>query len=85
MARTILDEVLHFPPHLIEHQTCSRAFATPMVAAYNRTTHLPERRQMMQQWADYLDGLKTTAEADSRSRRPLQRGHGPVQSLLRGN
>jgi len=26
--------------------------------AYNRAAHLPERRRMMQAWADYLDGLK---------------------------
>jgi hypothetical protein len=30
--------------------------------AYNRTAHLPERRKMMQQWADYLDNLKGGAE-----------------------
>jgi hypothetical protein len=28
-------------------------------AAYNRAEYLPERTQMMQQWADYLDDLKT--------------------------
>lgn len=26
-------------------------------AAYNYAEHLPERRKMMQWWADYLDGL----------------------------
>jgi len=26
--------------------------------AYNRTKHLPERIDMMQRWADYLDELK---------------------------
>jgi len=26
-----------------------------------RTQHLPERKKMMQQWADYLDGLKEGA------------------------
>ena len=26
-------------------------------ACYNRAEHLPERRQMMQAWSDYLDGL----------------------------
>jgi hypothetical protein len=31
--------------------------------AYNRTAHLPERRKMMQQGADYLDKLKAGAEA----------------------
>jgi len=29
--------------------------------AYNRTQHLPERKKMMQQWADYLDELKAGA------------------------
>jgi len=31
-------------------------------AAYNYAEHLPERRKMMQAWADYLDGLKNGAE-----------------------
>jgi hypothetical protein len=26
--------------------------------AYNRTAHLPARREMMQRWADYLDVLR---------------------------
>lgn len=30
-------------------------------AAYNRAEHLPERRKMMQSWADHLDGLKRGA------------------------
>ncbi|MET0225846.1 MAG: integrase arm-type DNA-binding domain-containing protein [Dokdonella sp.] len=30
-------------------------------AAYNYAEHLPERRKMMQAWADYLDGLRTGA------------------------
>ena len=30
----------------------------PLGRAYNRTTHLPERRDMMQRWPYYLDGLK---------------------------
>lgn len=29
-----------------------------MRAAYNYVEHLPQRRVMMQQWADYLDRLK---------------------------
>ena len=31
-------------------------------AAYNHAEHLPERRRMMQAWADYLDGLRSGAE-----------------------
>lgn len=59
-ARTILDEVLGFPAHLIEHQL-AHAVRDPLGRAYNRTAHLPERRKMMQQWADYLDELKGCA------------------------
>ena len=57
MARTILDEVLGFRPDFIEHQL-AHAVRDPHGRAYNRTAHLPERRKMMQAWADYLDQLK---------------------------
>lgn len=57
MARTILDEVLHFRPDYIEHQL-AHAVRDPNGRAYNRTAHLPERRKMMQGWADYLDQLR---------------------------
>ena len=60
MARTILDEVLHIRPDYIEHQL-AHAVRDPNGRAYNRTAHLEERRKMMQQWADYLDSLKTGA------------------------
>lgn len=59
MARTILDEVLHQPVELIEHQL-AHAVKDPHGRAYNRTKHLPERHKMMQLWADYLDELKNT-------------------------
>lgn len=57
MARTILDEVLGVRPDYIEHQL-AHAVRDPNGRAYNRTAHLPERKKMMQQWADYLDSLK---------------------------
>lgn len=60
MARTILDEVLGFRPDYIEHQL-AHAVRDPNGRAYNRTAHLPERRKMMQGWADYLDALKAGA------------------------
>lgn len=60
MARTILDEGLGFRPDFIEHQL-AHAVKDPNGRAYNRTAHLPERRKMMQAWADYLDGLKNGA------------------------
>jgi integrase len=61
VARTILDEVLGVRPDYIEHQL-AHAVRDPNGRAYNRTAHLPERRRMMQQWADYLDNLKGGAE-----------------------
>jgi integrase len=56
-ARTILDEVLGFRPDLIEHQL-AHAVRDANGRAYNRTAHLPERRKMMQTWADYLEKIK---------------------------
>lgn len=61
MARTILDEVLQVRPDYIEHQL-AHAVKDPNGRAYNRTTHLAERKKMMQAWADYLDGLKGVAK-----------------------
>lgn len=61
MARTIMDEVLGIRPDLIEHQL-AHAVLDPNGRAYNRTAHLPERRKMMQRWADYLDKLREGAE-----------------------
>ena len=57
MARTVLDEVLHFRPDYIEHQL-AHAVKDPNGRAYNRTAHLTERRKMMAAWAEYLDTLK---------------------------
>jgi integrase len=57
MARTVLDEVLGFREAVIEQQL-AHAVRDPNGRAYNRTAHLPERRKMMQAWADYLDQLR---------------------------
>ena len=58
MARTCLDEQLGVAPHLIEHQL-AHTVKDPLGRAYNRTTHLQDRRRMMQTWADYLDDLRS--------------------------
>jgi integrase len=58
--RTIGDEVLGFRPDFIEHQL-AHAVKDANGRAYNRTSHLVARREMMQRWADYLDGLKAGA------------------------
>lgn len=56
-ARTILDEVLGERIDLIEHQL-AHAVKDANGRAYNRTAHLQARREMMQRWSDYLDGLR---------------------------
>jgi integrase len=61
MARTIMDEVLGERVDLIEHQL-AHAVKDANGRAYNRTSHLPARRVMMQTWADYLDKLRTGAD-----------------------
>lgn len=59
-ARTLLHEVLQVNPYVIEAQLAHRV-PDPLGRAYNRTTHISERKRMMQKWADYLDGLKAGA------------------------
>ena len=63
-ARTILDEILKVRVDYIEHQL-AHAVKDPLGRAYNRTAFLPERKRMMQQWADYLDRLQAGAEVIS--------------------
>jgi integrase len=58
MARTMMDEVLGERVDLIEHQLAHQV-KDVNGRAYNRTAHLPARREMMQRWADYLDQLRT--------------------------
>lgn len=51
---------LHFGllshPDIIERQL-ARAERSEVRAAYNRAEYLLERKKMMQEWADYLDGV----------------------------
>ena len=61
MARTIMDEVMGERVDLIEHQL-AHAVNDPNGRAYNRTAHLPARREMMQRWSDYLDKLRAGAD-----------------------
>lgn len=61
MARTMLEEQLQFPAHVIEAQL-AHAVKDALGRAYNRTEHLAHRRKMMQAWADYLDGLRAVPE-----------------------
>lgn len=61
MARTILDEVHEIRIDFIEHQLAHEV-KDPLGRAYNRTSHLPARRKMMQMWADYLDQLRVSVD-----------------------
>jgi integrase len=54
-ASTVLNE-MGFSPDAIERQL-AHAPRDKIRAAYNRAQYLPERRRMMQAWADYLDSL----------------------------
>lgn len=60
MASTHLHE-LGYPSHLIEKQL-AHSDRNTVRAIYNHAEYLPERRLMMQAWADYLDGLKLGGE-----------------------
>lgn len=56
MASTLLNE-LGFSGDAIERQLAHKEAGVRGV--YNQAKHLPERRRMMQAWADYLDALRT--------------------------
>ena len=51
------DLQVHVAPDVIERQL-AHVERNKTRAAYNRSTYLPERRTMMQQWADMLDGFR---------------------------
>ena len=55
--RTIGDEVLGFRPDLLDHQLAHTVRDTNG-RAYNRTSFISDRREMMQVYADYLYSLK---------------------------
>ena len=62
MARTVLVERLGHPAEYVEQQL-AHTVRDPLGRAYNRTTYLEQRREMLQAWADYLDGLRDNGPA----------------------
>lgn len=62
-ASTLLHE-MGWPSDVIERQL-AHVEQNAIKGAYNRAEHLTERREMMQRWADYLDGLSGAAVARS--------------------
>ncbi len=61
MARTIMGEHLDIDDDVIEAQL-AHGKSGPLGMAYDRTTYMAQRRQMMVQWADYLDKLRAGAD-----------------------
>ena len=64
MARTILDEVLGYRIEWIECQL-AHAVKDANGRAYNRTSYLVQRKEMMQKWANYLDNLKEQTKGEN--------------------
>jgi integrase len=60
MASTILNEQ-GCNPDVIERQL-AHSEQDGVRGAYNYAEHLPERRRLMQAWADLLDGLAAGAD-----------------------
>ncbi|MEN9842815.1 MAG: hypothetical protein RLZZ612_644 [Pseudomonadota bacterium] len=59
MAQTLMLEKLSgIHPDVIEAQL-AHGKSGPLGMAYDRTEYMEQRRAMMQQWADYLDRLRT--------------------------
>jgi integrase len=65
-ASTILNE-RGFRADVIERQL-AHGDPNSVRAAYNHAQYLPERREMMQWWADFLDGLRPRDKGRSRRR-----------------
>jgi len=70
MAKTIMLEELKIPDQYIELQL-GHKIRDPNGGAYHRAKFLEDRKEMMQEWADYLDSLKAGADV-----MPLQRAEG---------
>jgi integrase len=61
LASTILNEQRKYHPDVIEKQL-AHADRNEVRAAYNRADYMLERKKMMQDWADYLDGVLANAD-----------------------
>jgi len=61
MARTMAAERLNVQPEVIEAQL-AHTVPDPLGRAYNRTQYLEQRRDLMTQWADYVDKLRDGAK-----------------------
>lgn len=55
-------KILALHHHQLFHAIPINPLALSRILADNRTSHLDERKKMMQLWANYLDGLKVGAK-----------------------
>jgi integrase len=60
-ARTLIAERLGVEDKIIEAQL-AHAVGDALGRAYNRTQYLEQRRDMLQQWADYVERLRAGGE-----------------------
>lgn len=74
MASTLLNEQ-GWNPDAIERQL-AHGDDDEVRATYNFAEYLPERKRMMQSWADYLDSLKSQAKAPTFERVAVKRRRG---------
>ena len=56
-ARTMIAEQLNFPPEVVE-ASLAHLPAGALGATYARVKYLEQRKEMAEQWASYLDGLR---------------------------
>lgn len=59
---TIVAEVLGINDRHLEAQLSHKIKGDPLKEAYNRTKFVEQRREVIQLWANYLDGLKAGAD-----------------------
>jgi integrase len=69
MSSTVLHEQ-GWPTDIVERQL-AHTEQNKVKSAYDHAEHLPQRRKMMQAWADYLDALKAGGKVI-----PLRRAKG---------
>jgi hypothetical protein len=55
------DEILQERPDILEAQLAHKVVG-PLGRSYNRTAFLKERRELMDRWGKYLEGLKAGAK-----------------------
>jgi hypothetical protein len=66
----MIEERLKFDPKYPEMQLAHEV-KDPNGRAYNRTAFIDDRREMMQEWADYLDELRLSVASKLETVAPL--------------